>query len=92
MSTRKASFIAGFFVLVIVSTVLPGARHLLAQDQGDGNNATAPGVAQFVALDECDPTTFNAALGPAFCKNGLIGWGGASTEGAIVCHSVSIRA
>src|SRR5947207_9451079 len=22
-----------------------------------------------VALDECDPTTFNAALGPEFCKN-----------------------
>jgi plastocyanin len=28
-----------------------------------------PGVAQIVALDECDPTTFNAAAGPNFCKN-----------------------
>jgi plastocyanin len=26
-------------------------------------------VAQVVALDECDPTTFNAAAGPDFCKN-----------------------
>src|SRR5947209_14656724 len=26
-------------------------------------------VAQIVALDECDPTTFNNALGPGFCKN-----------------------
>ena len=26
-------------------------------------------VVQIVALDECDPTTFNAALGPDFCKN-----------------------
>jgi len=26
-------------------------------------------VAQIVALDECDPTTFNAAIGPDFCKN-----------------------
>jgi plastocyanin len=26
-------------------------------------------IAQVVALDECDPTTFNAALGPDFCKN-----------------------
>lgn len=34
MSTRKASFIAGFFFLVIVLTFLPGARHLLAQDSG----------------------------------------------------------
>jgi plastocyanin len=30
--------------------------------------AQAP-VAQIVALDECDPTTFNAVLGPDFCKN-----------------------
>ena len=29
----------------------------------------SPGLAQVVALDECDPTTFNAALGPDFCKN-----------------------
>jgi plastocyanin len=26
-------------------------------------------AAQIVALDECDPTTFNAVLGPDFCKN-----------------------
>src|SRR5258708_19405030 len=29
----------------------------------------SPTLAQVVALDECDPTTFNAALGPDFCKN-----------------------
>ena len=28
-----------------------------------------PTSLQIVALDECDPTTFNAALGPDFCKN-----------------------
>jgi plastocyanin len=28
-----------------------------------------PSVAQVVALDECDPATFNAAIGPDFCKN-----------------------
>jgi plastocyanin len=28
---------------------------------------------QVVALDECDPTTFNAALGPDFCKNISLG-------------------
>jgi plastocyanin len=32
-----------------------------------------PRVAQIVALDECDPTTFNAALGPDFCKNVTLG-------------------
>ena len=26
-----------------------------------------------MALDECDPTTFNAALGPDFCKNVTLG-------------------
>ena len=65
MSTRKASFITGFFVLVIVSTLLPGARHVLAQDsnsQGTAGNGP-PRIAQVVALDECDPTTFNAAFG-----------------------------
>jgi plastocyanin len=29
--------------------------------------------AQIVALDECDPATFNAALGPDFCKNVALG-------------------
>jgi plastocyanin len=28
-----------------------------------------PTPLQIVALDECDPTTFNAVLGPGFCKN-----------------------
>lgn len=32
-----------------------------------------PRVAQVVALDECDPTTFNAAIGPDFCKNVSLG-------------------
>ena len=31
--------------------------------------AKIPDVAQVVALDECDPATFNAVLGPDFCKN-----------------------
>ena len=30
-------------------------------------------IAQIVALDECDPTTFNAALGADFCKNISLG-------------------
>ena len=32
-----------------------------------------PSVAQIVALDECDPVTFNAALGPDFCRNVTLG-------------------
>ena len=43
---------------------LAGATHALAH--------SAPGLAQVVALDECDPDTFNAALGESgggFCHN-----------------------
>jgi plastocyanin len=32
-----------------------------------------PRVAQVVALDECDPATFNAAIGADFCKNIALG-------------------
>jgi plastocyanin len=32
-----------------------------------------PSTAQVVALDECDPATFNAAIGPDFCKNVALG-------------------
>jgi hypothetical protein len=42
--------------------MLAGATFTVAQEN-------SPGLAQVVALDECDPTTFNAALGPDFCKN-----------------------
>lgn len=35
----------------------------------------SPGIAQVVALDECDPATFNApnAAGPDFCRNVAVG-------------------
>jgi|SRR5579872_72536 len=31
-------------------------------------------IAQVVALDECDPATFNSALGADFCKNIALGY------------------
>jgi len=36
-------------------------------------------VTQVVALDECDPATFNAVIGPDFCKNVALGVLGYST-------------
>src|SRR6202790_5476801 len=51
--------LARFFVAAVTLGFAPDA---LAQ-------AKTPSVAQVVALDECDPVTFNAALGPDFCKN-----------------------
>src|SRR5438309_7701054 len=43
-----------------------GATFAFAQEN-------SPSLAQVVALDECDPATFNAALGPDFCKNVTLG-------------------
>ncbi len=51
--------------------LLAGATFARAQEKSTEAHATR--VAQIVALDECDPTTFNAALGPDFCKNVTLG-------------------
>src|SRR6266571_3526690 len=48
-----------------------GATHARAQE--NSVEAHSPRVAQIVALDECDPATFNTALGPDFCKNVSLG-------------------
>jgi len=52
-------------VLLTGSLVTAGGTRASAQPQ--------PGFAQVVALDECDPATFNAAAGPDFCKNVALG-------------------
>ncbi len=48
------------------------APRALAQKKSSDSTAL-PSFAQIVALDECDPTTFNAALGSDFCKNISLG-------------------
>ena len=57
---------------VMTLTLLAGCLTLAgatyASAQGD-----SPSLAQVVALDECDPTTFNAFAGPDFCKNVTLG-------------------
>jgi len=53
-------------------TVLTLAAATYAPAQTNGPKQLPP-VAQVVALDECDPTTFNAALGADFCKNISLG-------------------
>ena len=59
------------FGFLLLASVLP----MLAQENGVSATArgTLPDFAQVVALDECDPTTFNAALGADFCKNVTLG-------------------
>ena len=59
------------------STLLVGclmfAGATLALAQGNPPRPNPPGLAQVVALDECDPVTFNAALGSDFCRNVTLG-------------------
>jgi hypothetical protein len=57
--------------LGLVSCCLLFIGALLFAGASDQDNP--PGVAQVVALDECDPATFNAAIGPDFCKNVALG-------------------
>src|SRR5260370_6291552 len=63
MSMPKVGLVGG-------SLMLGGATDALAQEK---ENEAAASVAEIVALDECDPVTFNAALGPDFCKNVALG-------------------
>lgn len=56
---------------VVVGLTFAGATHVLAQQSSA--QAIPPPVAQVVALDECDPASFNLALGADFCKNVTLG-------------------
>jgi plastocyanin len=53
-------------ILLAGCVILAGTTHASAQ-------GSSPGLAQVVALDECDPTTFNAFAVPDFCKNVTLG-------------------
>ena len=63
------------FTLLNGCLMLAGATHAMAEEYSHEHpsQGNAPRSAQIVALDECDPATFNAALGPDFCKNVTIG-------------------
>jgi plastocyanin len=55
--------------LFAIVFMLAGVVPVIAQQEGQA--ATS---AEIVALDECDPATFNAALGPDFCHNVALGF------------------
>jgi len=61
--------------LLAGSVILASTTHAIADDDsrfGSGFHDDPPKVAQVVALDECDPVTFNPALGEeggGFCHN-----------------------
>lgn len=57
---------------MVTGCLMLGTTNVAAQEKDKPQTGSA-GVAQIVALDECDPTSFNAMLGPDFCKNVAIG-------------------
>jgi plastocyanin len=59
MRVLTMRLLAAFFGAAVTLGFVPAA---VAQ-------AKTPAVAQVVALDECDPHSFNKVLGPDFCKN-----------------------
>ena len=63
MKTRAACLFASLLATVLSMTFVPMAAAQVQQ----------PAITQIVALDECDPATFNAVLGPAFCHNVALG-------------------
>jgi plastocyanin len=76
MRTLTNYFFARLFVIALTLGFAPTVTYIFAQDQPHEHHmaANAPALAQVVALDECDPTTFNTALGPDFCKNIALGY------------------
>ncbi|MGA8621539.1 MAG: hypothetical protein WB660_23815 [Candidatus Sulfotelmatobacter sp.] len=68
---------AAKFCLIVGGLTIAVAMLALAQAKPEYDHRShddLPRVAQVVALDECDPPTFNAVLGPDFCKNIALGY------------------
>ena len=59
ITVAKLGLLVGCLMFALM---FAGATHARAQEN-------PPSLVQVVALDECDPVTFNAVLGPDFCKN-----------------------
>jgi plastocyanin len=70
MEASTMNIVAKFALLTSCLT-FAGATLTFAQEPS--KQSPPPHSAQVIALDECDPTTFNAALGPDFCKNVTLG-------------------
>ena len=61
MRTATTFLLSTIFLASLTLSLVPASA-----GSGDEDSRTS---AQIVALDECDPATFNAVLGPDFCKN-----------------------
>jgi len=65
MRTVMNHFVARLFVIVLTLGFAPTVTYIFAQDQphAERMSANPPALAQVVALDECDPTTFKCSTG-----------------------------
>jgi plastocyanin len=73
ITVTKSSLLAGCLMLAgATSALAQGAKGKDVPTRHD-RDEDGPRLAQIVALDECDPATFNAALGADFCKNVTLG-------------------
>jgi plastocyanin len=63
------------FGLLVATMILLAATCAVAQKESHNKNDDdkSARIAPIVALDECDPSSFNAVLGADFCKNVSIG-------------------
>lgn len=61
----------GKLFLLLGTVIFAGLTTMVGQDRD--HDAPPAKLAQIVALDECDPSTFNAVLGADFCKNVTLG-------------------
>jgi len=80
MRTLTNHLVATLFVALTLSFAPAGVTYSFAQDQPHEHHMSTDRLAQVVALDECDPTTFNAVLGPDFCKNIALGYSTTLTD------------
>lgn len=70
MRPTAVKFCLAGAVLIVAVAMIALAQSAPSSDDQRRRDAR---VAQVVALDECDPATFNAALGADFCKNVALG-------------------
>ena len=69
MKTLSIRLFAVLFVATGLATNALAQTKTKAVAKAESTDSAPATPAQVVVLDECDPTTFNAALGPNFCHN-----------------------
>jgi plastocyanin len=69
MRVLTIRLLATLLIAPVTLWFVPTQAALAQENKESTKDREATTPVQIVALDECDPTTFNAVLGPDFCKN-----------------------